>query len=66
MRSSIRFFATWDGLEGHKAGAGEKVRGIIITRGPDERIKYAIYAADGTAFFTYKVSFDLVARGKAG
>jgi hypothetical protein len=44
----------------HKAGAGEKVRGIIITGLPDDRIKYAVSASEGIEFFTYNVSFDLV------
>ncbi len=44
----------------HKAGAGEKVRGIIITGLPDDRIKYAISASEGIECFTYKVRFDLV------
>jgi len=44
----------------HKAGKGEKVRGIIITGASDEHIKYAVYASEGIEFFTYKVSFDLV------
>lgn len=44
----------------HKAVTGEKVRGIIITGAPDERIKYAVFASEGIEFFTYKVSFDLV------
>jgi Endonuclease NucS len=44
----------------HKAGAGEKVRGIIITGMPDDRIKYAVSASHGIEFFTYRVSFDLV------
>jgi hypothetical protein len=44
----------------HKAGAGEKVRGIIITGLPDDRIKYAVSASEGIEFFTYSVSFDLV------
>jgi restriction system protein len=44
----------------HKAGVGEKVRGIIITGLTDDRIKYAIAAIEGFEFFTYKVSFDLV------
>jgi hypothetical protein len=44
----------------HKAGAGEKVRGIIITGLPDDRIKYAVSAREGIEFFTYSVSFDLV------
>jgi hypothetical protein len=48
----------------HRAGAGEKVRGIIITGAPDERIKYALFASEGIEFFTYKVSFDLVAVEK--
>jgi restriction system protein len=50
----------------HKAGGTEKVRGIIITGAPDERIKYAISASEGIEFFTYKVSFDLVAVEKVG
>ena len=44
----------------HKAGAGEKVRGIIITGLPDDRIRYAVSASEGIEFFSYKVSFDLV------
>jgi len=44
----------------HKAGLGEKVRGIIITGLSDERIKYAVSATEGIEFFTYKVSFDLI------
>ncbi len=44
----------------HKASAGEKVRGIIITGESDDRIKYAISAAQNIEFFTYRVSFDLV------
>jgi hypothetical protein len=44
----------------NKAGAGEKVRGIIITGMSDDRIKYAVFASQGIEFFTYKVSFDLV------
>jgi hypothetical protein len=44
----------------HKAGVGEKVRGIIITGAADERIKYAVFASEGIEFFTYKASFDLV------
>jgi hypothetical protein len=44
----------------HKAGAGEKVRGIIITGLPDDRIKYAVSASEGIEFFTYNVSFDLI------
>jgi hypothetical protein len=44
----------------HKAGPGERVRGIIITGLPDDRIKYAVSASQGIEFFTYKVSFDLV------
>jgi hypothetical protein len=44
----------------HKAGEGEKVRGIIITGGASDRIKYALYASEGIEFFNYKVNFDLV------
>jgi hypothetical protein len=44
----------------HKAHAGEKVRGIIITGETDDRIKYAVSAIPGIEFFTYKTSFDLV------
>jgi hypothetical protein len=44
----------------HKAGAGEKVRGIIITGGASDKISYALHANDDIAFFNYKVSFDLV------
>jgi hypothetical protein len=44
----------------HKAGDGEKVRGVIITSTPDDRIKYAMLVSDGISFYTYKVSFDLV------
>jgi len=47
-------------IQKHKAGAGEKVRGIIITGAPDDRIKYAVSASQGIRFFTYKVSFDLL------
>jgi hypothetical protein len=47
-------------IQKHKAGPGEKVRGIIITGLPDDRIKYAVSASQGIEFFTYKVSFDLV------
>jgi restriction system protein len=48
----------------HKASGTEKVRGIIITGAPDKRVKYAISASEGIEFFTYKVSFDLVAVEK--
>lgn len=44
----------------HKAGAGEKVRGIIITGDVSDKIKYALHASNDIEFFTYKVSFDLV------
>jgi restriction system protein len=44
----------------HKATAGEKVRGIIITGMADDRIKYAVSAIEGIEFFTYNVRFDLV------
>ena len=44
----------------HKASGNEKVRGIIITSAPDDRIKYAMLASQGVSFYTYKVSFDLV------
>lgn len=37
-----------------------KVRGIIITGAASDRIKYALYASDGIAFFNYKLNFDLV------
>ncbi len=44
----------------HKAGVGETVRGIIITGGASDRIKYALYASEGIDFFNYKVNFELV------
>jgi hypothetical protein len=46
------------------------VRGIIITGGASDKIKYAHYASGGIEFFTYKVSFDPVEKigcaGEAG
>lgn len=50
----------------HKAGEGEKVRGIIITGGASDKIKYALYASAGIEFFNYKVNFDLVEVDKVG
>jgi hypothetical protein len=50
----------------HKAGVGDRVRGIIITGGASDRIKYALYASDGIDFFNYKVNFDLVEAEKVG
>jgi len=44
----------------HKAGVNEKVRGIIITGATDDWIKYAVFAAQGIEFFTYRMSFNLV------
>jgi hypothetical protein len=37
-----------------------RIRGIIITSAPDDRIKYAMLVSSGISFYTYKVSFDLV------
>lgn len=50
----------------NKAGEGEKVRGIIISAGASDKIKYALYAAGGIEFFNYKVSFELVEAEKVG
>jgi hypothetical protein len=50
----------------HKANGIEKVRGIIITGAPSDKIKYALHASEAIEFFTYKVSFDLVAVDKIG
>jgi RecB family endonuclease NucS len=50
----------------HKATTSEKVRGIIITGAPSDKIKYALHGSDAIEFFTYKVSFDLVAVDKIG
>jgi restriction system protein len=50
----------------HKAGEGEKVRGIIITGGASDKIRYALYASEGIEFFNYKVNFDLVEVDKVG
>ena len=41
------------------------VRGIIITSTPDDRIKYAMLMAQGVAFYTYRVSFDLIEQSPA-
>lgn len=38
---------------------GEKVRGIIITSTPDDRIKSAMSVAPGISFYTYNVQFQL-------
>jgi hypothetical protein len=48
----------------HKAQGVENVRGIIITGGASDKIKYALYASEGIAFFNYKVKFDLVEADK--
>lgn len=50
----------------HKAGTEQKVRGIIITGGASDKIRYALYASEGIEFFNYKVRFDLVEVGKVG
>jgi hypothetical protein len=42
------------------------VRGIIITGGASDKIKYALYASDSIEFFSYKVNFDLVEVDKFG
>jgi hypothetical protein len=52
--SSPRFFATWVGFACIRPEAGEKVRGIIITGGASDKIKYALYASDSIEFFSYK------------
>jgi hypothetical protein len=49
----------------HKAASGEKVRGIIITSAPDERIRYAMLMTAGISFYTYRVSFDLLEEQSA-
>ena len=46
-------------IKKNKAGAGERVRGIIITSASDDRIKYAVSIVPDITFFTYRVSFDL-------
>jgi len=43
----------------HKATMDEKVRGVIITNEPDDRIRYAVSMSDKISFCTYRVSFDL-------
>lgn len=46
----------------HKATDGEKVRGIIITNAPDDKIKYAMLVNSAISFYTYQVKFDLISE----